>query len=317
MRISNIVSNARQINQEIDALVLARLPGGSSTLPGEDVQSIQQRLQSVVSQVNQVCRKKQAIPEDLPTPSFRAYQWMKFLSQRKWLLSHISAVFAYYRLLEAIFPAISRRSYTSRIQIESYYSGYLFRNRQKNGKVFLEINEGFISAPDEIKRDILAAALKRRTAKRIKAIKAYTGTTEYSRIQAALQDNNGANHLAGRGQQYDLATLYAKLNRDYFKGQLEQPRLVWSPRKSVRRLGTYQPDSDTITISKRLDSRDIPQYLVEYVLYHEMLHKKIGLREVNGRRYAHTSEFRKAEKQFAQYKEAEEFIKKLNQRAHL
>ncbi len=317
MRITNIVSNARQINQQVNSLALTKLLGSNSKPISEDIQSIQQQLLDVIADVNQVCMKNKATPEDLPTPSFRAYQWMKFLSQRKWLLVHTSAAFAYYELLAKIFPVIPKRSYASKIQIDSYYSGYLFRNKQKNGKVFLEINEGFISAPNEIKRVILEAALKRRTAKRIKTIKAYTSNEAYVQIQASLQNNRGANKLAGQGKHYNLVELYARLNRDYFQGKLEQPRLLWSTRSSVRRLGTYQPESDTITISKRLDNHDIPQYLVEFVLYHEMLHKKIGLREVNGRRYAHTSEFRKAEKQFAYYQEAEKFIKKLNQQPRL
>lgn len=317
MRITNIISNARDINQQISSLAMAQLLESKSILPREEIQSIQSQIQNVVKDINRICQKKKAIPEDLPTPSFRAYQWLKFLSQRKWLLVHFSATVAYYEYLAKIFPAIQPRNYSSRIQIDSYYSGYLFRNRQKNNKVFLEINEGFISAPKDIKCLILEAALKRRTKKRIQAIKSYTSSPEYIQIQTTLQDNHGGNKVAGQGNHYDLASIFAELNKDYFQEELEQPRLLWSSRNSVRRLGTYQPESDTITISKRLDSQDIPQYLVEFVLYHEMQHKKIGLREVNGRRYAHTSAFRKAEKQFAQYQEAEEFIKKLNQQSRL
>ena len=48
-------------------------------------------------------------------------------------------------------------------------------------------------------------------------------------------------------------------------------------------------------------------------MYHEMLHKKIGLKEVNGRRYAHTKKFRDAEQKFESYAQAESLIKKLNQ----
>ncbi len=313
MRINNIVSNARQINEQINSLALTQLKSSDQKPLSKEIQTIQDQLQSVVTQVNQICLKEQAAPEDLPTPSFRAYQWLKFLNQRKWLLLHTSATIAYYELLFEVFPALPKRKISSRIQIDCYYSGYLFRNRQKNGKVFLEINEGFINAPEAIKKVILEAALKRRTAKRIKTIKSYTTTDNYIQIQSALQDNQGGNKLAGRGEFYDLADIFVKLNQEYFQGQLEQPRLVWSGRRSIRRLGTYQPESDTITISKRLDNQDIPAYMVEYVLYHEMLHKKIGLKEVNGRRYAHTSAFRKAEKRFAHYHEAEKFIKKLNQ----
>jgi predicted metal-dependent hydrolase len=127
-----------------------------------------------------------------------------------------------------------------------------------------------------------------------------------------MQANHGDNHLAGQGRAYDLPALFRKINLQYFEGKLEQPRLMWSTRRSMRRLGTYQPDSDTISISKRLDNREVPQILVEYVLYHEMRHKKLGLKEVNGRRYAHTSTFRKLEKQFIGFEEAEKAMKQIN-----
>lgn len=317
MHITNVVSNAHLINEKINSLVLAELMNGSSTLPKEQLAAILKQVQSVVEKTNLLCKKNNGTPEDLPNPSFRAYQWMNFLSQRKWLFTHISAAEQYYTVLGDIFPRIIKRNYGAKIQIDSYYSGYLFRNRQKDGKVYLEINEGFVSAPTEIKQTILGAALKRRTTNRIKAIKAYTASAEYIKIQTALQINSGGNKLAGRGKNYDLATIFSKLNQEYFEGKLEQPRLMWSARKSIRRLGTYQPDSDTITINKSLDGNDIPHYLVEYVMYHEMLHKKIGLKEVNGRHYAHTKEFKKAEKRYRAYQQAEKAIKQLNQSARL
>jgi predicted metal-dependent hydrolase len=199
------------------------------------------------------------------------------------------------------------------LEIEIYHSAYLFRSKQNGRKAFLEINEGFIHAPVQVKQAILEAALKRRTAKRLDAIKAYTAQPEYRKISAALQSNDGGNRLAGRGEHFDLCETFNKVNDRYFENKLPQPRLLWSSRKTTRRLGAYHPESDTITINRRLDSADIPAYLLEYVMYHEMLHKKIGLKEVNGRRYAHTKKFRDAEQRFESYTQAEALIKKLNQ----
>ena len=220
----------------------------------------------------------------------------------------------FYRILLDLFPRLKLKTLPKKIQIDCYHSSYLFRNRQKEGKVYLEINEGFINAPEKIKEAILKAALQRRTAARLRTIKAFTTTPEYAQIHASLQNNAGANKLAGNGCVYNLVDIFARINRQYFESQLEQPRLVWSARKSippVRNIPArcrYHHYQQTAWIG-----RDIPEYLVEYVMYHEMLHKKIGLKEVNGRRYAHTKAFRDAEKQFNQYKEAEAFIKKLNQ----
>ena len=315
MRIYNLVSSARQINKDIDALVLKNSAEELIPLSEENIDNLHEHVQALIEKTVHLCKKHGGAPEDLPTPSFRAYQWLKFLSQREQLLLHISATKEFYCLLLEAFPKVKINNLPAKIQIECYHSGYLFRNRQKEGKIYLEINEGFISAPREIKETILKAALKRRTTTRLKVIKSYTATPTYTQIHTSLQNNSGANKLAGNGRVYNLAQLFTEINRQYFDSQLEQPRLVWSSRKSIRRLGTYQPDSDTITISKRLDSKDIPHYLIAYVMYHEMLHKKIGLKEVNGRRYAHTKAFKDAEKQFQYYLEAENFIKKLNQTA--
>jgi hypothetical protein len=61
-------------------------------------------------------------------------------------------------------------------------------------------------------------------------------------------------------------------------------------------------------ISMSLDSADVPAYVVEFIVYHELLHKTMGTRLVNGRRHSHTSAFRKAERAFRQYAEAQTFL---------
>ena len=46
---------------------------------------------------------------------------------------------------------------------------------------------------------------------------------------------------------------------------------------------------------------------------HELPHKALGVRVVNGRRYAHTPAFRRAERRFRYYNEAQEYLQKLGQ----
>jgi hypothetical protein len=55
----------------------------------------------------------------------------------------------------------------------------------------------------------------------------------------------------------------------------------------------------------------VPEFLVEFVLYHEMLHMKHQPRLVNGRRVYHTAAFRADEKRFARYEQALEWIDRL------
>jgi hypothetical protein len=66
-----------------------------------------------------------------------------------------------------------------------------------------------------------------------------------------------------------------------------------------------------VRIHPRLDAADVPRFFVEFIVYHEMLHAARGQEgERNGRRVVHSKEFRAAERNFAQYKEAIEWEKK-------
>jgi len=92
----------------------------------------------------------------------------------------------------------------------------------------------------------------------------------------------------------ELARSFIRVNDAYFDGMIEMPNLVFG-RSSKTKLGSYEYGSDTITISTVL--RGSPE-LLDYVMYHEMLHKKFKFTTKKGRSYHHTREFRQAERRF-------------------
>ena len=196
-----------------------------------------------------------------------------------------------------------------KIFIKINYSGYLYRQHTSQNKHILQANEAFITAPLNIKKSILSAAFSRRSSKQIRAIKAYGTTSTFRRLVKIISGEPIANHISCRGNKFDLSNLFHKLNKEYFDENLPQPRLIWSSRSAKRRLGYYNPEINTIAVARRLDDKKIPRLLVEYILYHEMLHQYFGVKNYNGRRYAHTTAFRNAEKQFRHQKEAENLIK--------
>jgi len=55
----------------------------------------------------------------------------------------------------------------------------------------------------------------------------------------------------------------------------------------------------------------VPECVVAYVLYHEMLHVKHPMKFARCRRESHSPEFRKEEKRFADYDRAMKFLKRL------
>ena len=115
-----------------------------------------------------------------------------------------------------------------------------------------------------------------------------------------------------KGSFFDLEAVFERINRDYFGGELEKPRLKWSAQANKRRMGTYNFQTDTIMINKALDCRKTPWQVVDFVMYHEMLHKALGYKTSrSGRRQAHTATFRTYERSFPNYAEIEHYLNHL------
>lgn len=110
------------------------------------------------------------------------------------------------------------------------------------------------------------------------------------------------------GTHHDLEPMFARLNRRYFENALPLPRLGWSKRSWRRQLGCFDPALEQIVINRLLDRKNVPEYVVAYVLYHEMLHLKHPMRFAHCRRESHSVQFRKEEKKFSDYGRAMKFL---------
>jgi len=111
------------------------------------------------------------------------------------------------------------------------------------------------------------------------------------------------------GVRHDLAPLFDRLNRRYFENSLPRPRLGWSARAWRTQLGCFDPALNQIVINRQLDRPSVPEYVVSYVLYHEMLHQKHPMRFARRRSESLSAEFRSEEKRFADYGRAMKFLK--------
>jgi len=104
----------------------------------------------------------------------------------------------------------------------------------------------------------------------------------------------------------DLKRCYDRVNEKYFLGLVEMPNLVWG-KKSFRKLGSYEYGTDKITISKVFEGvtgKDVD--LIDFVMFHEMLHKVHKFKTINGRSLHHSKKFKEAEAHF----ESEEDVEK-------
>jgi predicted metal-dependent hydrolase len=111
-----------------------------------------------------------------------------------------------------------------------------------------------------------------------------------------------------RGRTYDLCQLFEELNGEYFGGLMARPELGWSLRSSRTMLGHYDPCHHVIVLSSILDQETAPLSAVRYVLFHEMLHLRYPTEHRGARRCVHTSEFKKAEREFPGYQEGRRLL---------
>ena len=194
------------------------------------------------------------------------------------------------------------------------YIGINHTIRVRNGRVFVRIAEICHDMPMDAQRglaNILVGKLlgKRSSSPQHDAYSEYIKSVEVSERADHSKRSRGRKIVtSSKGQIYDLDEIFDSLNFWYFSGKLEKPVLTWSPRKSYHILGHHDSTHDTISVSRSLDSTAVPRFVVEYVLFHEMLHIAHPAVHHNGRRYHHTSAFRRDERRFAHFNEAEKWI---------
>ncbi len=114
-----------------------------------------------------------------------------------------------------------------------------------------------------------------------------------------------------RGLHHDLADSFDRVNAGYFQGKMARPHLVWSRSFAIRKLGHYERATDTVLVNVLLDKKTVPGYAIDYIVYHELLHKHLGVKWKRSRMAAHTREFAAMERRFQQYDEARATLHKL------
>lgn len=117
------------------------------------------------------------------------------------------------------------------------------------------------------------------------------------------------------GEVYNLKMIYDHLNRQYFDKKLDL-HITWFGKHNQRNrsqvtFGLYHDSMKLIKINRLLDSKIFPDYLISYVVYHEMLHNICpSYYDEKGAHHVHSKEFKKMEKEFEHYDRAQQWINK-------
>ncbi len=314
IRIRNLVAISTTLNEQIGELAASATTGRAlAASRAKRRMALLEEARQQASSVEQICRLAGSTPAGLAGPSRRAYHWLKYLSSPAHLDSHLASLVTMIKLGQRaeFVQSLPARLRPLPIKISLYNIPGLYRARLLRDSIQLVAHEGFAEAPLEVLEALLCAALLPGGRPRLAQVKAYADRRAFTRVARALESSPEEAETQAAGQNYNLKALFDRINAAYFEAQLEQPRLTWNRALTRRKFGHYQPNTDTVMISTSLDQKSVPVYVVEFVLHHEMLHKKLGLQVKNGRRYGHTAQFRQEERKFARYTEAQEYLDKI------
>ncbi|MFH1276272.1 MAG: hypothetical protein ABIH82_04105 [Candidatus Woesearchaeota archaeon] len=102
-----------------------------------------------------------------------------------------------------------------------------------------------------------------------------------------------------------LEASFERVNEKFFQKEMEKPNLTWG-QNSKRKLASYNFHDDTVSVSTLF--KDAREEVLDYLMYHELLHKYHKFKHNNGRSAFHTTAFRKDEKQYPHFNEIEKEI---------
>jgi hypothetical protein len=219
--------------------------------------------------------------------------------------------------LEA-FSHVNRDGALPDIEVVFYpYAGLNNTIRVRRRRVYVRISDVLSDAPLQVIQAIAMILVSKLYRRRVPktwdlVYRSYTTSPQIVKSAEQTRRRRGRKMVSGPvGAFYDLETVFARLNAYYFDNKLELPTLSWSQRCTYRIFGHHDPVHNTIIVSRTLDAENVPQHVLEYIMYHEMLHMIHRPRILNGRWYYHTPAFKHDEKQFAYYDEATKWFEEL------
>jgi hypothetical protein len=200
-----------------------------------------------------------------------------------------------------------------------FYSFVSINNtiRLRQGQLYVRLSDLLEGAPEPVLHaiaHILLAKLYRKPVERSQSARyrRYVAGHDISAKARLVRQLRGRKHIhSARGHVFDLEEIFDYLNRRFFHGLMGRPHLTWSRDHARNRLGHYDPAHNAIVISRVFDHPRVPRYVVEYIVFHEMLHLKHPVKLRGSRRCVHSREFQLEERLFPELEQAQRFLKRL------
>ncbi|MBU1975651.1 MAG: SprT-like domain-containing protein [Nanoarchaeota archaeon] len=200
------------------------------------------------------------------------------------------------RAYQGLFP-LKRLEYQPQLKYSHAFKGYNGNIRVRGNLLEVRMGHDWKDVSEEIQIGLIQVLL-------LKLFRKKATTNNIDMYNSFIK--NMSKFAQVHKSDPDLEESFVRINDEYFNGLMDRPNLVWGG-SSFFKLGSYDYSTNTITISRILAD---DQNLLDYVVYHELLHKKLKFHSKNGRSYHHTKEFKDLEKKYKD-PDAEEKLQKL------
>ena len=111
------------------------------------------------------------------------------------------------------------------------------------------------------------------------------------------------------GKYFDLTKIGRKIEKEYFSGV--RGTYYWGRQITTRRMGLIQLHGGgrgNIIINPAMDAPEVPEYVIEQIIFHELLHAFFHDHSTIKLRSSHEKRFRDAEKTFPKHNETNEWV---------
>lgn len=304
LRISNVVAT---LDRCLDSLAV---PSPDS----EVLSRVRLRVEACIRAVEAICRERGATAAALPDRSRRAYAMLRWLSTPGNLDRYVEQARTARVILTDLLREMERPPCDG-MHVSFRRDRKLYQVQWQEPMHDIRLHVGYLAAGVQELRDLaLVIVFRRDVSTEIRArYQSFVESEDFGEMEQEIDLLVGGVCHQPKGLTRDLDVLFARVNEQFFDGRMEKPALHWSVTVARQQFGSYIASRDLVSLNPLLDDPDVPEFVTEYVLYHELLHKKHGTRIAGRRRHVHTPAFRADEARFPRYGEADAWLGALAQ----
>lgn len=243
----------------------------------------------------------------LPPEQARLVAWLGYFSSRPRLALYVRVRNELQHLMETE-PRKNRKRSPTPLQIRLLPMSSLFYLSRRGGGSFLQLPLpalGFrpsglaavarlVAGSKEARREVLQELLEPPCRSICRRLDWLAGSSRWA-----------------QGRIHSLSSSLERVRKLFPHFAVCAPSLRWGEAFRGRKFAHYDFVADEIVVSPVLDDAAVGPEIVDFIVYHELLHKIHGLIFSGPRGYAHTAAFRRDERRFPAYAEAESALQKI------